>query len=313
MPIYTSKETLQRRQKNRKAKKFAFLSLAILFILTISFAITSIINLFFVKEEETPSYFLETEATSSPETAIAGTPVLNPSPIVEPQTILSSNSNNLALMENGRVHLNYFDDALFLGDSLADGFYDYQSTTGIRAMAFFTNRSLQPISFINGNYVTVHGYDTSINAIETIKELSPKKIYIILGTNAMNLSDEQFLADYSALIDELKIAVPDCTIYINSLMPTTAEKSAEDSIYSPDRISNLNNSLAKIASQKSVYFLNIYEIFAVEGGHLNPDLAYSDGIHLTPTGYKNWSDYLISHTVYDENSPYVLGSPYIKP
>ncbi len=312
MPKYTSRETLLRRQKQRKARRLAFISLAIIFVLAISLLITFIIGLF-SKEETTPSYFLDTQETPAPETSQSSTPVLYPRlPLLEEQVILSSNSSNLALSENGRVHLEYFDDAVFLGDSLADGFYEYQKTTGIDTATFFTNVSLQPSSFLNGNYVNVRAYEEPVDAMAKIKEIQPGKIYIILGTNAMNLSDEEFLADYTLLIDSLKQASPNSVIYINSLTPVTAQKSAENPIYDANRIISLNNSLAKLASSKSISFVNTYEIFATMDGHLNEDLNY-DGIHLTPTGYKNWADYLLSHTFYDENSPFVIGSPYIKP
>ncbi len=308
MPVYTSKETIQRRKKQRKAKQFAFISAVVAFILLFSFGVTQLITTF-TKTEEEPNYFIQPEETQTP-IENNDSAILGPNLILEDKTILSSNSYNLALPENGRVFDNYFDDALFLGDSLGDGFREYQTTTGIDTATFFTNRNLQPSSFLNGGYVSIPGYDDPIDALLEIKNIAPGKIYVILGTNAMNLSDEDFLNYYSQLIDELKLAAPESVIYINSLLPVTQTTSSENDIYNPQRIINLNTSLAKMASQKTVCFLNVYEIFATSEGHLNEDLAYNDGIHLTPTGYKNWTDYLISHTYYSDTTPFVQGSPY---
>ncbi len=312
MPRYTSKETLYRRQKQRKARRLALSSLVVIFILSVSFLITSLINVA-SKEENEESFLLQPVATTSPTSEnIDEISTIFPAIQTDPVNILSSNSSNLSLPSNGRVYLDYFDDALFIGDSLGDGFREYQGTTGIDTATFFTNVSLQPVSFLDGNYISLPSYDSPVEPMSEISAINPGKIYVILGTNAMHLSEEELLNDYSLLIDELKIAAPNAIIYINSILPVTAEKSAEEDKYNPEKIARLNNSLAKISSQKSVYFLNVQEIFITSDGHLNDDLDY-DGIHLTPTGYKMWTDYLISHTVYDENSPLVIGSPYTKP
>ncbi len=311
MSKYTSKETLLRRQKQRKARRLALTSLAVVFVLGISFIITSVINMF-SKEEVEESFLLEPTTTTEPTENLNENLEVFPAMQTEPVNIIAPNSSNLSLPQNGRVHLNYFDTALFIGDSLGDGFREYQGTTGIDTATFFTNRNLQPASFLDGNYITLPDYEDPVDPMAEISAMAPEKIYVILGTNALHLSSEELLNDYSLLIDELKIAAPNAVIYINSILPVTAEKSAENDIYNPQKIADINNSLAIIASQKSVYFLNVQEIFATSEGHLNTDLDY-DGIHLTPTGYKMWTDYLISHTVYNENSPFVVGSPYIKP
>jgi len=56
--------------------------------------------------------------------------------------------------------------------------------------------------------------------------------------------------------------------------------------------------------------MNENEVFKNSEGYLREEIARPDGYHLTPTGYKQWLEYLITHTVYDPASPYIPGSPY---
>ena len=56
--------------------------------------------------------------------------------------------------------------------------------------------------------------------------------------------------------------------------------------------------------------MDLQECLADEEGNLRADYAASDGIHLNPTGYQAWVDYLARHTAYDKRNPYLYGSPY---
>ena len=56
----------------------------------------------------------------------------------------------------------------------------------------------------------------------------------------------------------------------------------------------------------------MYEAFVNEGGSLKGDIAYGDGVHLTPQGYELWLEYLITHTVHRADNPYLPGSPLFK-
>ena len=57
--------------------------------------------------------------------------------------------------------------------------------------------------------------------------------------------------------------------------------------------------------EENLALINLYDVLKSSSGYLREDIAASDGIHLSPSGYREWLDYLITHTVYNPNNKYV--------
>lgn len=111
-------------------------------------------------------------------------------------TLPAISAVTLALAENGRVDMSYFDDALFIGDSLTQGFQVY--TSGISNASYAAYIGAGPRTFIEGTVTNING--ETVKPIDEILAANPKKVYILLGTNAMEtLTDEAFLEYYGPL------------------------------------------------------------------------------------------------------------------
>ena len=226
-----------------------------------------------------------------------------------PQTInfeiIVPDTRMIAAPRNGRVETYYFDTAVMVGDSLSQGWTVYGRMSNANVVAY---RGISPQGF-TGLQSEPDG--TQIVPLDKITDSQPRKIYIMLGTNSLvSLSDEAFLAYYEELIQEMQRRMPGVEIYIQSVLPVTGDVAAARPALDNNRIRSVNDQLARIAYENGVYFLNVQEVFTDENGNLKAELAAADGIHLKPSGYDVWADYLITHVAHRQGNPYVPGSPY---
>ena len=210
-----------------------------------------------------------------------------------------------ALPENGRVDLEYFRGALFIGDSLTQGFGIYEPLKSIATVCAYIGVTPKSILDNNAGYRQDmrRGVDEPVAMLDDIlSHPAPTSVYIGMGTNALNSSqdDEAILYYYGQLLDVLRAAYPNIPIYVQAITPVTAEKAASDPRFSNDRIRSLNDSLARMAVEKGMYYINTHEVLADDLGNLREDLAGGDGYHLrSGTEYEVWVDYLCTHTVYN--------------
>lgn len=192
------------------------------------------------------------------------------------------------------VDESYFDDALFVGDSITTGISLYQTmanatvvaSTGINPATILTKPVIRDK---NGALHTV---------LQTMQAYTPKKIYVMLGANGVGwIEKEDFIENYQNLIRAIMAQHPDAILYIQSIFPVTKEKSlSENGIFANDKIVDYNRAIAAMCKENGVYYLNVAQAVADENGALATE-ASPDGIHIGPDYYRKWFDYLKTHTV----------------
>lgn len=213
-----------------------------------------------------------------------------------------------AVPEFGKVDLSWFDDAAFLGDSLTVGYTEYSIDVGDALVCAYEGAS--PNDIVNRTTMTsdVRGEEIPL---DVLAQAQPQKLYVLLGANSLAYSttnDEGFLNYYGRMLDDLIAALPDTTIYVQSVLPVQAEAQADMPGLSPDRVSTINASLSAMAAEKGCLYLALNEALVDENGYLRSDYAQPDGLHLSGTGYSAWVDYLCTHVPYDKDNPYQVGS-----
>ena len=224
--------------------------------------------------------------------------------------VTASDARLLAVPENGRVCDDYFRDALFIGDSLSQGFALYAPTRDVATVCAY--KSTSPNQVLQ-NFVGQRPDGSRIEMWDDIKVQSPSNIYVLYGTNALiSQSDEAFLKYYSDLLDKLRERFAGVPIYVQSITPTTAEQGVKQPPLENGHIRLINNAIAKLAVSKGLYYLDAQEALADADGNLRGDYVGTyDGIHMNPTGYAAWADYILTHTVYsDYNKQFVTEGPY---
>ncbi len=196
----------------------------------------------------------------------------------------------------------YFDNALFIGDSLTDGFR--------------LHAGLMNSTFLCGTSMTVSGLYTrewqeGITMLDKIKEGGFKKVYIMLGINENIVMEnkEAFLKSYSELLDIIRASNPDALIYIESILPVTASMDAEGRITNKV-IKEYNNALYDLSYKKQAYYLDINSSISDENGQL-PENAATDGVHLKTGYYLKWLEFLKNHTIKSDGDVNTDGTPVI--
>lgn len=301
-----------RKRQQQKARRMAMYSTIVLFILGISFIITQVITMF-ARDEETPP-LLDNSGTQQEtvDTPQISNVEMGPTLATLQMGLVTPEISTTQVTSNGRVDVSYFDDAIFMGDSLADGFKDYAAWMSLKdtnAM-YLTQRSMTPRSFLQPGAMVDAGDAGTVDVWNTISTKQPGKIYITLGTNAlMAMEPADFIDSYYQLVAKIRQTSPDTLIYITTIPPTSSAYAAKEERLSKERIYQANQLIAQMCREENLALINLYDVVQGAEGYLREDIN-SDGIHLTPDGYKMWLNYLIQHTVYDPDSPYIPGSPY---
>ncbi len=199
--------------------------------------------------------------------------------------------------ERERVENDWFEDAAFLGDSLTDGLLLYSDIRGPANLSYkgLTVQSVRTDKVIRLN-------DQKYAPLEALGKRSYGKVYILLGINELGwYNDQRFYNCYAQLIDLVRAAQPDAQIYLQTLLPVTAEKSESHEWLKNEKIAVYNDLIAQLAGEKGVYLVDAHAALADENDALPADESV-DGVHLTKAGYQRWADYLRTHTAAPETS-----------
>ena len=195
--------------------------------------------------------------------------------------------------ENEAVLDDYFDDAVFIGNSQIEGISIYSS---MKNATFFAGKGIMVDTIFTKEVVKTTG-GSRITIMDALAKEQFGKVYIMLGANELGWAyDYLFIEQYGKVIDEIKQLQPDARIYINGIMPVSEDKSNNDTIYNNKNIDNYNNLILNMTKEKEVYYIDSKEALADEDGNLPKD-ASTDGVHFNATYYEKWFNYLKTHTV----------------
>lgn len=194
--------------------------------------------------------------------------------------------------ESAAVDDSYFDDAVFIGDSRTEGFMLY---AGPSEAEYLTAVGLMVDTIFTEPYIKQG--DKKVTVMDALAGMDFSKVYIMLGVNELGwVYGSIFQEYYGRIIDRIREINPDAIIYIQSILPVSAEKSEKDSIYNNPRIDEFNQLLKDLAAEKEVYYLNVAEAVADETGCLPAEGTF-DGVHLKPDYCKLWKEYLTTHSI----------------
>ena len=201
--------------------------------------------------------------------------------------------------ESEAVEETYFDDAIFVGDSLTYGLGAYQVLDAGRVVA---HTGINPQTILTSACIEQPD-GTAVTVLEAVRAAAPHKVYVMLGSNGVAfLSQSSIVEFYGEFLDELREALPDAIFYVQSVLPVTHEKESGDSRYANSKIDALNEALLELATEKGVYYVNVAEAIKDENGCLPAEVS-TDGMHFGVGTYRKWVEYLLTHTVDETKLP----------
>ena len=225
------------------------------------------------------------------------TPTPTPTPTPEPTPEAFDFTQPAPASE--AVEMDYFSDALFIGDSRTDGLRLY---SGIKGADFYCYKGLTIFEMDSKEVIELDGGKyTVVDALARGKQY--KKIYISLGINELGYyNDDAFHNTFASFLEKVRQLQPDAVIYLENLVPVNAEKCAankQPSYVNNDRVAAYNAIFPQLAVEEHVILLDVADALTDENGILPAD-ATVDGVHFTKAWYQKWLAFLMEHTVEPE-------------
>lgn len=194
-----------------------------------------------------------------------------------------------------RVEDEFFNDAVFIGDSRVEGMNNYKTLAySTREVYAATSLDLNKVEYMkviqldNGQMGTL---------IEALNQKKFGKIYISFGLNEIGWkSEEVFMKKYTQLIENVKSIQPQADLYLLGVYPFAYSVNLDHYYTTIDRIDWLNQMIRQIANDNHVYWLDTAKMIP-DGEKYLPDEWTHDGYHLNSDGYRNWVEYLKHHVV----------------
>ena len=194
--------------------------------------------------------------------------------------------------ESEKKGVEYFDDAVFIGDSREEGFV---LNAGLSNATSYTHKGLMVDTAFTSPVFTVNG--EKLSATEALAKTEFKKVYLQFGTNEAGwVYSNVFIQKYEELIDTIRQINPDALIYVQSILPVSETTSKTHEFVTKSKLDEYNRLLQEMAEEKKVFYVNAAECMANSKGFL-PEEAAFDGIHLKKDYCLKWLDYLCTHTV----------------
>ncbi len=200
----------------------------------------------------------------------------------------NSSADDNAAVYDGAAMKDDFSDACFIGDSRTLGLglncdkakADFYASQGLNISSALTD---QVIELQNGNMGTV---------LEAAAQKEYKRIFVMFGINELGWPyPENFVEKYEELIEGIKAAQPNASIYVQSILPVAASAVNNDAVFTNENINAFNAYVEQAANETGVNYLDINGYFKDDSGML-PEDAAADGIHFVRAYCLKWIDLL---------------------
>ncbi|QPH39979.1 GDSL-type esterase/lipase family protein [Pedobacter endophyticus] len=132
-----------------------------------------------------------------------------------------------------------------------------------------------------------------LDRLQDVIDGKPEKIFILIGINdiSRNIPDSIILRNYKTMIARIRKGSKKTQIYFNTLLPVNSSFEKFKNHYGKDEhILWLNDQIRKFTA-KNVTVIDLYPVFLDQSNHLKAELT-KDGLHLIPSGYQVWADFL---------------------
>lgn len=245
-------------------------------------------------------------ASNSPASSAAASEVSKP-----PVQTTSSGSTavlvgpSLGVPKSAAASYSYFDDAVFIGDSVSLKLQGYvakqrQSDASFMGKAQFlvsgslgSGNALWPVSdksvhpLYNGQKMLIE---------DSVAKTGAKKVYIMLGINDVAVYDtDGAVKNMGTLIDRILAKSPGAAIYIQSATPMT--RGGEKKDLNNKVLFEYDQKLYNFCASKGYNFVDVASGIRDSEGFLPDNYSSDNYVHFTDAACKVWIDYLLTHTV----------------
>lgn len=206
-----------------------------------------------------------------------------------------------AVPASSPVDPSYFDDVVFVGDSVSLKLMYYDVANGcLGNAAYLTSGSLGVANALwdidRADAVHPSYQGQTVTVADGVKKTGRSKVYLMLGINDLALYGvDQTIDNLKTLTTQILRNAPDATLYIQSVTPLYADLGS----LSNSLINEYNVVLSNYCRDQGWYFVDVASVLRDTNGCLPRDYCSDPdgmGIHFTDTACRIWVDYLYTHT-----------------
>lgn len=209
------------------------------------------------------------------------------------RVVVDSSTEETKLRSFVTVDYDYFDDALFIGDSRTVGLMEYGN---LENATFFADSGMSVFS-LQSKKISMPEIG-KITLEEILLEKQYGKIYLMLGINELGYKFEGVQKKYQETLEYIRSYQSDAVIFLCANLHVTEEQSHKDPIYNNANVNRVNEMIAGLADSVNYFYVDVNELFDDENGNLNEEYC-SDSFHVYGKDYKSWIEWLCTKAIVD--------------
>lgn len=183
----------------------------------------------------------------------------------------------------------WFDDALFIGDSRVVGLRDYAR---LGKADYFCSVGLTVFDAVKIKLSDKNFSATNLETLLRTKRYG--KVYISLGLNDCGYPSDMLMRGFETLIDTVQENQPDAVIVLHGMIAVGRRKASSKWYFSMDNLNKINEAISELADGDKIRYIDANEHFADEEGYL-PSWRSSDGCHFDVAGYREWAQWILDN------------------
>ncbi|MFR6379692.1 MAG: SGNH/GDSL hydrolase family protein [Evtepia sp.] len=179
--------------------------------------------------------------------------------------------------------MSFFDNAVFIGDSISMTLEAYCGASGALGQAkFLCAGGMSPTNMLTGQilpeYPKGSGQKPAIQ--DSVAATGAKYVYVMLGMDNIAYGIERSTNDYMTILKNILDKNPDVQIIIQSVTPMADKSKSYSEKLNNGKINEFNETMKAYCEENKWYYVNVAEAFRDENGFLKKSIAA-----ITTTGH----------------------------
>lgn len=197
----------------------------------------------------------------------------------------------LAPPEVSAEDTDFFDDAVFVGDSVTLMLQNYQLSTNALGGAQFLVQGSYSVFHAVHHTMLVPYRGSPMRLPEAIAATRARKVFIMLGANDIGAYGiENTMKNWQTLLTRIRENTPDIEVYIQSMTPVWT--GGEMGKLNNPNADEYNKVLQAFAEENGCIFVNVAPYMKDATGGLASEYCSDNYIHLTSSGAQVWAQAL---------------------
>ena len=218
----------------------------------------------------------------------------------EPTTIPSP-----VVPESPRAEMAYFNDVLFIGDSISEGLSTYAASGDVLGDAqFLTSVSLSATNAlwdVSSRSVHPRWQGEKMKVENAVPKAGRTRVYLMLGMNdIIAVGVERSAQNFETLCGLILQNAPGVQLFVQSVTPIVgAGRTSGSHTLNNETIVQYNELLKELCLQNGWHYLDVASVLRDDTGHLSTAFCSDPngmGMHLNRAGWEAWTEYLYTHT-----------------